>query len=211
MLPSSVWVFSKPRASKCKLYTVVRALLTLWKEKRSTRKRKKKGRRKKWWRKEKKEKEGQEEKEDVKEGGVGTVTADVPFYCWDKTQTNSNSGKTGFLSTYRSQNISEKSQGMYVTHMNAERLEQHTQDLHRFKVDKFPEWRRGGGHKAPPLIKKLAARDAGWERQKGSSSDVPLGTSTTLREGPYPGAFSQTFRWILWTWGLCICMCFLLW
>lgn len=40
--------------------------------------------------------EGEEEKEDVKEGGVGTVTADVPFYCWDKTQTNSNSGKDRF-------------------------------------------------------------------------------------------------------------------
>lgn len=39
---------------------------------------------------------GEEEKEDVKEGGRGTVTVDVPFYGWNKTQTNSNLGEERF-------------------------------------------------------------------------------------------------------------------
>lgn len=64
----------------------------MWKEKRSRRRRKKKGRRKKWRRKEE-----EEENEEVEEGGGrGTVTADVPFCCWDKTQTNNNLEKERF-------------------------------------------------------------------------------------------------------------------
>lgn len=50
--------------------------------------------------------------------------------------------------------------------MNSERmLWQHAQDVQIFKPDKFPTWKKGGGHIDSPLTKILSIVDAYWEKE----------------------------------------------
>ena len=52
--------------------------------------------------------------------------------------------------------------GRTDTHMSSQRRWQCAQDQHKYKTDKICPFRRGSGHKGPPLAEMQSVTDASW-------------------------------------------------
>lgn len=63
---------------------------------------------------------------------------------------------------------------------------QHAQHTHKPREDKFPTWRKGGGHKCSTLAEATLAFGCFWEQNSQLSLMMwPLGVSTTLQGHPH--------------------------
>lgn len=89
-------------------------------------------------------------------------------------------------------------------HRNSQRLQQHTQDLHNFKLDKIPTLSKLG-HKIPSLNKKLFVTNTFWQKENQFSSMVcHLGILTTLQSRIHSQEQVANSKFVL-----CLCVWFL--